>query len=53
MNRRAVPALVLLLAAFAALFVVGRDTVASPAPVFLLSSRNLDAFGHRCGFADR
>jgi hypothetical protein len=34
MNRRAIPALVLLLAAFAALFVVGRDTVASPAPVF-------------------
>lgn len=34
MNRRAVPALVLLLASFAALFVVGRDTVANPAPVF-------------------
>jgi hypothetical protein len=34
MNRRSTPALVLLLAAFAALFVVGRDTVVSPAPVF-------------------
>jgi hypothetical protein len=34
MNRRAIPAFVLLIAAFAALFVVGRGTVASPAPVF-------------------
>jgi len=34
MNRRSIPALVLLLAAFAGLFVVGRDTIASPAPVF-------------------
>lgn len=34
MNRRSVPALVLLLAAFVGLFVVGRNTVASPAAVF-------------------
>ena len=34
MNRRSIPALVFLFAAFVGLFVVGRDTVASPAPVF-------------------
>ncbi len=34
MNRRAIPALVLLVAGLIGLVVVGRDTVASPAPVF-------------------
>ena len=34
MNRRSIPAIVVLLAALVWLFVVGRDSVASPTAVF-------------------